>query len=164
MKLLSVLAFAALVWGSHGGPMDDFRLSQLEEDADSTTELKVGTPEYRLPGEVIPSHYEIKITPNLEDGTFEGEVKIKAKVSADTNVITMHQKELTILKVSINEDIVLNEDQIVSDTEKQFLKLTMETPLAKDAEITITITYTGDLKDKKAGFYKAVYQSDGKDV
>ena len=36
---------------------------------------------HRLPRNVIPTHYDIKITPDLKNFTFDGEVTISVQVS-----------------------------------------------------------------------------------
>jgi len=55
-----------------------------------------------LPSTVIPTRYDLVITPNLESFTFEGKVKITLTTSADcdTNEIALHAKELCFISAN----------------------------------------------------------------
>ena len=52
-----------------------------------------------LPDTIVPSRYDLTITPNLERFTFEGECKITLTTSSecDTNEVTLHAKELCFI-------------------------------------------------------------------
>jgi len=54
--------------------------------------------EYRLPNNILPIHYKIKLTPYLEEGnfTFYGESNIKIDFRVASQNITLHSKELEI--------------------------------------------------------------------
>lgn len=53
---------------------------------------------YRLPKEVVPIHYDIKLIPHIvEDNfTFNGEVSIDIEVRKPTNTIALHTEQLMI--------------------------------------------------------------------
>lgn len=55
-----------------------------------------------LPSTIIPSRYDLVITPDLEKFTFEGEVKIALTTSqaCNTNEITLHAKELCFISAN----------------------------------------------------------------
>ena len=51
-----------------------------------------------LPSTVIPSNYEITLTPNLEDFTFKGHVVIKAITKSQTSEVVLNAAELEVEK------------------------------------------------------------------
>ena len=69
-----------------------------------------------LPSTVIPSNYEITLTPNLEDFTFKGHVVIKAITKSQTSEVVLNAAELEVEKSiatisdnpSFNTDILLD--------------------------------------------------------
>lgn len=117
---------------------------------------------YRLPSNVEPLHYNLSISSNIHLGEleFSGEVKIKLKVLEPTSTITLHHRYLTILKVdllrgtggSIQSNI---EPSYIPETE--FLQITPRLPLTVDSEVWIVISYTGNLRDDRKGFYRSSY-------
>ena len=44
------------------------------------------TNAYRLPRDVVPSHYALVLAPDLTTGVFEGTVDIEATVHAETAI------------------------------------------------------------------------------
>jgi hypothetical protein len=46
--------------------------------------------ESKLPGETKPINYTLKLKPNIEEMSFEGEVKIFAIFEEPSNMITLH--------------------------------------------------------------------------
>ena len=49
---------------------------------------------YRLPTSVIPSHYNLHLTPDLESETFTGNAQIDVEISETTSSILLNTKEL----------------------------------------------------------------------
>lgn len=44
---------------------------------------------YRLPGNVIPMRYTLKLSPDLDTNIFSGKVTIKLSVKTRTNTLTL---------------------------------------------------------------------------
>ena len=51
---------------------------------------------FRLSRAITPSHYRLKIAPDLDAATFDGTVSIDAETTEGTNSITIHAVDLTI--------------------------------------------------------------------
>src|SRR6185295_2578934 len=48
----------------------------------------------RLPGGIVPSHYQLTLTPDLAGGRFTGEERIRVDLGKPTGTITLNAKEL----------------------------------------------------------------------
>jgi puromycin-sensitive aminopeptidase len=115
-----------------------------------------------LPSTIIPSRYDLVITPDLEKYTFEGEVKIALTTSqaCNTNEITLHAKELCF----ISANFVVGEANPVEAQEFRVgLKVTTATLVfgeklpADSSDVILNIRYTGFLNNQMAGFYRSSY-------
>ena len=72
---------------------------------------------YRLPRNVIPLRYNLKIVPNLDTATFWGTVIVKLSVKTQTNTIMLNSKNLNIISIRINKKLE-NNFKIDSKTER----------------------------------------------
>src|SRR5215831_1915265 len=57
----------------------------------------------RLPQAVIPDHYDLTFTPDLQKATFAGEETIDVKVLARTSSVTLNAAEIEIQEASITQ-------------------------------------------------------------
>lgn len=122
---------------------------------------------YRLSDNVVPSKYEITITPNLDDWTFEGHViiHVESKVQ-NVREIVLHANDLTIESVKVylieNTLIDLHEGEEYS-YENATDKLTIPTNaiLELDMIYSVDIVYIGQLCDDMRGFYRSTYMQNG---
>jgi puromycin-sensitive aminopeptidase len=60
------------------------------------TKTNDGVDPYRLPRNVMPMRYNLKMVPNLDTGTFWGIVTVKLSVKTKTNTIMLNSKKLNI--------------------------------------------------------------------
>ena len=56
---------------------------------------------YRLPGSVIPSHYDLHIRPDLESETFAGEVDISLEMTEAVSEIVLNSKEIELAAATL---------------------------------------------------------------
>ena len=117
-----------------------------------------------LPDNVRPVHYDLTLTPNFDDFTFDGEVDITVRIRPGTTEITLNCAEIDIKSAAVSW----------SDTDGQHAQ--DASSIAYDAEAeTATIgiagtpadglvgnqhlrmTFTGELNDKLRGFYRSQY-------
>ncbi|VVC90033.1 unnamed protein product, partial [Leptidea sinapis] len=127
---------------------------------ETTTELnKITDVNLRLPTNVKPDRYFLKLTPYLFDGnfTFDGELSIVITVKNDIDRVTFHGVELDFHKIALHK----KEDgrQIVitrrsEDVQKQFQILSTAESLKAGQQYVLNITYTGILNDNLHGFYR----------
>lgn len=119
----------------------------------------------RLPKDVIPVEYDIKLHPDLENFTFSGAETITLILLKPTKTLTLHSKEIQI-------DTALSDVGRPTRDSKIFAKIsynekaetaTFAFPKAlPKGKTKITITFKGILNDKMRGFYRSSYIYEGK--
>ncbi|KAG5311631.1 AMPN Aminopeptidase, partial [Acromyrmex insinuator] len=117
---------------------------------------------FRLPNNIIPTHYFISLTPHLnENFTFDGKVTIKADVIQPTNQIILHLSEIELDEVIVKA----NQTEVKKLKEKfvdryEFYVIYLTTELTTGTKLNIKIKYTGHLNAELHGFYKSSYVSE----
>ena len=106
----------------------------------------------RLPKTVIPTHYDLKLSPNIKAATFSGVEKIDVNVKEATRSITLDSLEIEYQSVSISAGGKEQKAEVSLDKEKEEATFTVpdEIPAGK---ATISIHYTGILNNELRGFY-----------
>lgn len=106
---------------------------------------------YRLPNNTKPEHYAIALATNVDknDFNFTGEVTIKLRALEPTKNITIHQRQLKIVSVSLRslssgKRIIVTHDY---DKITEFLEISAEDELEKGQSYFLTITYSGEFGD-----------------
>jgi len=106
----------------------------------------------RLPSTVIPTHYTLKLTPDLKAATFSGEEAIDVNIQQSTRSITLNAIEIAFQSVTIYPNGPQQTGSVNLDPEKQQVTFTFpKTVPAGNA--TIKIRYTGILNNELRGFY-----------
>ncbi|MBX9570607.1 MAG: M1 family metallopeptidase [Candidatus Obscuribacterales bacterium] len=122
----------------------------------STAVAEPETLEYRLPRTVVPSRYEIKLSPDLENFKFDGEVNVEIDVKEKTTEILLNSLELDIHTASVSNGSKTLTPAFSLDLDRE--RLSLKFADAVDAgKWTLTIKYTGTLNDKLHGFYRSTY-------
>ncbi len=121
----------------------------MVSSSNGSSELK--KPFQRLPSNVVPSHYEIYLRPNLIDLVFKGHVNVDIDVKESTDVLVCNAAELKVDSVKVNgEDAV---DAKVNE-EEETLTVKLAKPLDPGTKATFSCKFTGELNDKMRGFYR----------
>lgn len=120
--------------------------------------------DYLLPGNVVPSLYELVLEPDFDTDTFNGSVRISVTIVSTTNTIILHANQLDIDESSIS---LLDESgavaSAVSETsysgdDRHFYSIVFEDDLEEGRSYELNIaSFTGILNEDNAGFYLAVY-------
>ncbi len=120
--------------------------------------------DYRLPRTVIPSHYELALTPDLAGATFGGHVVIDVDVLEAVSEIVLNTAELTLHScVLSNEDGWRLEATTETDEGAERSTLTLASTL-EPGPWKLEISFDGTLNDDLRGFYRSVYTDpDGND-
>ncbi len=106
----------------------------------------------RLPTTVIPTHYTLKLAPDLKAAIFSGEEAIDVSIQQPTRSITLNAIEITFQSVTILSNGSQQTGTVSVDDSKQQATFTFpETVPAGNA--TIKIHYTGILNNELRGFY-----------
>ena len=106
----------------------------------------------RLPGGVIPVHYDLTVSPNLSAATFAGEETIRVRLSRASSTIVLHAAEITFRSVRVTAGGKTQTAKVTLDAARQTATFTVPNPIpAGDAEIAIS--YDGILNDDLRGLY-----------
>ncbi|KAE9373913.1 aminopeptidase 2 [Stipitochalara longipes BDJ] len=117
--------------------------------------------DYRLPKNVKPTHYDIRLEPDFENASFDGSVVIHFDVLQDTNFILLNTNEIEILTTVL----ILSPGKFAKIPHVHFheVQQTMMIPLPESipagAKIRIQQTFKGRLNDAKtmSGFNRSRY-------
>ncbi|XP_069840540.1 aminopeptidase N-like [Dendropsophus ebraccatus] len=120
---------------------------------------------YRLPGHLIPQHYDIDLRPILtknSDGlyVFYGESKAHFTCNRATEYVIIHSKKLTYTQNPVLTDqdgnvIPIQRNFTVEKTE--YLVLQVNEALLPLKRYILHTTYMGELADDLEGFYRSEY-------
>lgn len=129
---------------------------------ETTTEEELIT-DVRLPNNIKPDRYYLKLTPYIFEGnfTFDGEVSIVITVKNKTSKVTFHGVELFYHSIKLYKQEDGKEIKIIKQTEdvpRQFQVVYTDEPLIAGQQYVLNITYTGVLNDNLHGFYRSSYE------
>jgi len=110
-----------------------------------------------LPSNVIPQKYTLKLQPDFEDFTFQGEEIIDVQISESTSVILLNSSDIEIQSAALVRDGVTTiASGIAHDQHVETATISFGQPLTTGAA-QLTIKFTGILNDKLRGFYRSQY-------
>ncbi len=122
---------------------------------------------YLLPAEVLPTHYEIELKPNLADFTFQGSERIAVTIRKPVTRITLHAMDLKIRKAQVRINArparaseTLDAQRIQANQKHESITLDFGRKLPK-GPAELFFEFTGELNDKMHGFYRTSYLVDG---
>ncbi|GBL39952.1 aminopeptidase M1 [Nitrospirota bacterium] len=115
---------------------------------------------YRLPKQVVPTRYDLRLEPDLTNATFAGQETITLTVSQPTADIVLNAIELEILSAQIEGDAgQARQARVLLDESLQRCHLTFAKPLSSGIW-KLTVTFRGTLNDKLRGFYRSTYKDE----
>ena len=106
----------------------------------------------RLPGDVVPSHYQITLAPDLKSATFEGEETIEVRVLKPTSNIVLNAAEIKFGDVTVTSGSATQTAKVTTDEKSEMATLALGNAVPAGAA-TIHIKFTGILNDQLRGFY-----------
>jgi puromycin-sensitive aminopeptidase len=116
--------------------------------------------DHRLPTSVVPSRYEIRLSPDLDAAIFAGEETVTVMVSAPVSDVWLNAAELTIQSVAARDAAgVVVQGSATLDEAQERARLNFPSPLTP-GEWRLTIAFQGILNDKLHGFYRSTYKDE----
>src|SRR6476661_309867 len=113
----------------------------------------------KLPKEVIPTEYAIRIVPNLDNFTFAGNESVKLNVRSPVHQLVLNGLDLKIESAYVyGKELPLS--AIKTDTEKELLTLTLPSELAA-GDHAVTLRFTGKINQQGQGLFYMRYQEQG---
>jgi puromycin-sensitive aminopeptidase len=111
---------------------------------------------YRLPRTALPRRYEIRLEPDLEAFTFDGEVTIELDIVEDSDSITLNALEIDIDQAILTDPDGALEAAVSYDEPMQRAVLTFDRTLAL-GPAELSIRFKGILNDQLVGFYRSKF-------
>lgn len=151
MAILKLLVNIGLIFATVAFPVD--------KDSSNDSHVAVN---YRLPDNVTPVYYDLKLIPYIEEGnfTFDGESSINITIHRITQNLSLHVLELTIDEAATslldNDDIVYTPAMYNYDNITQILVLHFDDELSP-GNYTLKMRYVGILNDDLQGFFRTSY-------
>nr|CAD7455286.1 unnamed protein product [Timema tahoe] len=120
--------------------------------------------EYRLPGNILPLHYNISLIPDLdsENFTFNGEITIRFRGVKDTTTIVLHMNDTVVdedsmvirdLKSNLTISMIFTE----YNEDNHFYTIHPGGFIYADKEYELSFKYEGNLRDDMQGFFRSSY-------
>src|SRR5438477_4529417 len=113
----------------------------------------------KLPKEVVPTEYAIRIVPNLDNFTFAGSETVKLNVHALVRELVLNALELEITGASV-DDKKLPQSAVKIDKSNELLTLTLPSELAA-GDHALTLGFTGKINQQGQGLFYMRYQEQG---
>src|SRR5262245_20653950 len=119
---------------------------------------------YRLPTNVTPERYEIRLTPDLKTWTFSGEEKVSIQIHEPVREIILNAAELELHSASLTLKDGRNlPAQVDLDSENEQARFVFSQAVPTGA-CELQIKFSGILNDKLHGFYRSTYKDvDGRE-
>ena len=113
----------------------------------------------KLPKEVVPVEYSIRIVPNIDRFAFTGMETIKLSVRSPVRQLVLNALELEITEASV-DDVALPKSAIKIDKEKELLTLALLSEL-KPGDHTLALRFEGKINEAGQGLFYMRYQERG---
>ena len=129
--------------------------------------LESSNLDIRLPREVVPFFYSIRLLPILEQNVLEnvsGYEEILLQCKRDSLNITLHSKDIAINKVEVVELETARPIAVLyttNDLTLDFLIIHLEQTLIAGNEYQLSIDFTPILRDDMRGLYRSFYEENG---
>jgi aminopeptidase N len=113
----------------------------------------------KLPKEVVPTDYSVRIIPDVDKLTFAGTETVKLDVRAGVRQLVLNALELKVEAVSVDGK-ELPASAIKTDTKNELLTLALLSELPT-GEHTLALRFTGKINEQGQGLFYMRYQEQG---
>jgi puromycin-sensitive aminopeptidase len=115
--------------------------------------------DYRLPENVTPQRYEIRLVPDLKAFKFDGEESVLVTVHEPTREVQLNALEIEIDRVSAERDAKKLSATVQLVPERERARFVFPEVL-EAGTWTLRIAFRGILNDKLHGFYRSFYKDE----
>jgi aminopeptidase N len=113
----------------------------------------------KLPKEVVPTEYSVRVVPNIDKLNFTGTATVKIDVRAPVREIVLNALELEIANASV-DDKPLPKSAIKIDKKEELLRLSLSSELSA-GDHTVTFAFSGKINQQGQGLFYCKYQEQG---
>jgi aminopeptidase N len=113
----------------------------------------------KLPKEVVPIEYSVRIVPSIDKFTFTGTETVKLSVRRPVRQLVLNALELQVADASIDGK-ALPDSAIKIDKKSELLTLALPSELAA-GEHTLALSFTGQINQQGQGLFYVPYQEHG---
>ena len=113
----------------------------------------------KLPKEVVPTDYSIRIVPNIDALKFSGTETVKLDVRNPVHKLVLNALELEISEASLDGE-ALPKSAIKIESEKELLTIALPSELAP-GDHTLAISFSGKINQQGQGLFYMRYQEQG---
>jgi aminopeptidase N len=113
----------------------------------------------KLPKQVVPTEYSIRIIPDIEKLTFAGSETVKLNVRAPVRELVLNALELEITSASL-DDKMLPQSAVKIDKRNELLTLTLPSEFAA-GDHKLALSFSGKINQQGQGFFYMRYQEQG---
>jgi aminopeptidase N len=113
----------------------------------------------KLPKEVVPIEYSVRIVPSIDKFTFTGTETVKLNVRRPVRQLVLNALELEVADASIDGK-ALPDSAIKVDKKNELLTLALRSELAA-GEHTLALSFTGKINQQGQGLFYVPYQEHG---
>ncbi|KAI8866322.1 peptidase M1, membrane alanine aminopeptidase, partial [Ramicandelaber brevisporus] len=128
-------------------------------------------PREVLPKTLTPTHYDLRLTPDLDKFVSDGVVAISVRVNETTDTIVLNAADIEIhsvqvvaadaaktkTKTKLDINVAANKDAIKYDTAVQTASIKLPIALEAGTEAKIVIAFQNIINDQMNGFYRGYY-------
>jgi len=113
----------------------------------------------KLPKEVVPAEYSIRIVPNVDKFTFTGTETVKLEVRSPVHQLVLNALELDVTEATLDGK-PLPKSAAKIDKENELLTLTLPSEVAP-GDHTISLSFSGKINQQGQGLFYMRYQEHG---
>ncbi len=115
---------------------------------------------YRLPRRIVPSHYDLRLEPDLPSHSFTGHEVITVTVLEPASDIVLNTIELTVSSATLSgENRPARKGRITLEEERQRCRIVFPSTI-QPGTYRLAISFRGTLNDKLRGFYRSTYKDE----
>src|SRR5438046_165078 len=113
----------------------------------------------KLPKEVVPTEYSIRIVPDIDKLIFTGTETVKLSVHSPVHQLVLNALELKVIEASIDGK-ALQQSAIKIDEKAELLTLELPSELSA-GDHTLALTFSGKINQQGQGLFYMRYQEQG---
>ena len=113
----------------------------------------------KLPKQVVPTEYSIRIVPNIDKLTFAGSETVKLNVRSPVRQLVLNALEMEIASAMLDGK-ALPKSAIKIDKKQELLTIALPSELSV-GDHTLALDFSGKINQQGQGLFYAPYQEEG---